>query len=213
LVGQPGRFIIVAVGSTVPAKLVSSIAPDVGSCTATQVAAMNGTNIRCEIWIIRNQSGTVSPTYTVTFAQTTGSCGIAARVLDSSSDMTSGPTITAGSGNTGTSVSPDTNTVTPAVGDVLLCAGAWALNSASTARTHTGNSFLYNTSVGYTGGRVELGWAQSVNTTASKEVFTITSAEWAAIDAKLALAADRAAVAALVPKGLDTAVLDAASAY
>jgi hypothetical protein len=46
---------------------------------------------------------------------------------------------------------------------------------------------------------------------ATKEVWTITSAEWAALAATLAMPADRSAVAALPVKGRLTAVLDAAA--
>jgi len=212
---NPGRLIVFATATPVPAKTVSTVTVSNGTCTATLVGAKSGTAIRVEIWLIRNHTSTdATPTFTITYSQTTGACGICARALDMTTDWAAaGATITASAGGTGTSTAADTALVTPAVGDLLLSAAGWAQNTSSTARTHTGNSFYYTaaSSVGFTGGRVELGWGQSVNTTATKEVFTNPNVEWAAIAATLLPPADRAAIAAKVYKWRLTALQDASA--
>jgi hypothetical protein len=137
-----------------------------------------------------------------------------ARTIDVYADCSSAPSFTASTLGTGLSTSADTNTLTPAVGDILIAACVLASTSAdSTAQTHTGNTYVWNTGAELTNVRVELGWSSALAAASSKEVWTVSSVVWVARQAMWTPAAAPSATAALLVKGLTTAALDAASSF
>jgi hypothetical protein len=204
-------LLLIGVGTTVTAKTVSSITATSG--TFTNVAVLNGATGRVEIWLGRNFTDSLTGV-TVNFNQSAGGYAIVGLAIDVSSNLTSAPTITASAGNNATSTAPDTNTVTPAVDDILVAAASWLNGTASTARTSTGNTFINDTEQAQsTNLTLALSWCKASAASSSSLAWTITSASWQAILGRLQMAADPAASAALVAKGMTTAALDAASSF
>jgi hypothetical protein len=172
------------------------MATTAGSGTFTQVAAISGAAERLEVWTGRNFTG--YPTgVTVTFSQSTGGHSILFRELEVSSDLTSAPTAASNSGQTATSTSMDTGTFTPAVGDACVVAGYSFDDPVYTARTDTGNTFIYpmsaaaSTSVG----RTAMAMCVASSAVSSKEVWTLPSSqEWVAIAVALTMPSNASAV-------------------
>ena len=63
------------------------------------------------------------------------------------------------------------------------------------------------------GSVIETGWGEAVSAVSSKEVWTITSVEWAAIQAKITPAAAPTPTSAILLKGLTTQALDSTTIY
>lgn len=206
-------IILVAVAISITTSTVTSITAGTG--TFTRLTSTTSANRTLEMWIGYN-FGTSAPTSMVT-TRSAGSAHfvLAAQIIDVYADVTAAPSPTASTANTATSNSADSGALTPAVGDMLFAAVVIASTSAdSTARTHTGNTYIYNTGTEISSTRVECGFSQATAASSSKEVWTLgSSVEWAARQVMWTPAAAPAASAALVVKGLDTAAADAASAY
>lgn len=196
--------------------LATGVSQATGGGTWTRIASIVNGGVSTEIWVGYNYSGAVGSSVAalVAFAASTKP-SLEALQISTSSTVTS---ITAGTPATatGTSTAPDPGTVTPAVGDIVIAAATWANVTASSARTDTpggADQFQTLTTTAATASRVEGAARLNVRTTtATKRVWTITSAVWAAANVAFTLPTVSEA-AALVIKGTDTAAADAASSY
>lgn len=207
----PGSLALVAVGCGATAKTVASITVDSGSGTFTLVGAINSVGRRLELWIGRGFTDWSQST-TVNFDQSAGGFAVHGRLVDTSADLTIAPTLAANAGSTATSTTPDTGTLTPAVGDILIAGAVWATVTASSGHTSTGNTFLDEAETTDSSTlRVALAWCQASAAVASKLVWTIGSAEWAAMLGAVTLPADAAAGTGLLYKGRLTAAADQAA--
>lgn len=186
--------------------------------TWTRIANITGTGVGCEIWMgygfNATADGVTARTTLVAFAASTkASYGQVHYEL--SAPVASAPTASAVTA-TGNSVTPDPGTVTPAVGDIVVAMACWANVTAPSATTDTPGakeSLQTGVATAATGTRSEFAYRnRSMSTTATKRTWTITSAQWAAANAKVTLPA-LTEVASLAVKGFDTAAADAASSF
>lgn len=204
-------YVLVAIGLSQLTFSVTGITGGTG--TFVRLTSTTSATRALDLWVGYNFGTSVPSSITIARQLGTSDVVIVAQVIDVYGDLTSAPSPTASTANTATSTSADSGSLTPAVGDMLFAATVKASTSASTARTHTGNTYLNNTSASTGSTSVECGWGQATAATSSKEVWTVSSMEWAARQAMWTPAAAPAATAALVTKGLDTAASDAASSY
>lgn len=211
----PGRqsYVLVVVGLNALGISVTSITGGTG--TFVKLGSGESASQHLELWLGYN-FGTSAPT-TITVTRPAGSTAMAthARVIDLLADASTLPSYSVNSPTTGTGTSIDSGSVTPAVGDLLFAANLQANNSSSSARTHTGNTYLQNSGVTYAGSmRAETGWCEAAAAVASKEVWTIAiSAAWVGLQAAITPPAPPSPTSAILLKGLTTQALDAASAY
>jgi hypothetical protein len=210
----PQSYVLVAVaiaGNTSPVTGITG-----GTGTFVLAAAINtaGSLRRLELWVGYNFGNSAPSSIVVTRATTGVNTAAVVRTIDVSYNTTSAPTFTASTGNAATSTAPDTGSLTPAVGDILFAADLVATGvPTSTARLHTGNSYLQNTGAAFSNVRVETGWCEAAAAVPSSEVWTVTSVEWAAIQVKWTPPAAPAPTSAILLKGMTTQALDAASSY
>jgi hypothetical protein len=207
----PQSYVLVAVGLSATTPTVSGVTGGTG--TFVQAAAINSAGKRLELWVGYNFGASAPTSIVVTRGAGTVNMAVVARTIDVLANAATAPSFTASTGQTATSTSADSGAITPAVGDLLLAGCVLASTTASSARTHTGNNYLQNAGAGLTNVRVETGWAEAVAAASSKEVWTVTSVEWAAIQVKWTPPAPPTPTAALLLKGLTTQAADAASSY
>ncbi|HEY1292926.1 MAG TPA: hypothetical protein VGJ60_07605 [Chloroflexota bacterium] len=193
------------------AGAVTSITFPSGTATTTRLAFTTSGARALEIWIAYNFSGGAPTSYTVNFTGGgTAASGVSCVWVDS--DLSQGaPTATAGTPTSGTSVTADSGTITPAVGDLVIAATTWANNTASTARASTGNTFVNNGESGSsTTIRTAVAYASATAANLSRLQWTITSAAWLGLIVNLShFPASPTPVAAFVYKGRDSNTADA----
>jgi hypothetical protein len=209
----PQSYVLVAVVLSNNSISVTGITGGTGTFVLAATISSAGGR-RLELWVGYNFGSSAPTSIVVSRGAGTFNAAVVARTIDILADTTVAPTFTASTGNTATSTAPDTGLLTPAVGDILFAAHIEGTGvPGSTARIHTGNSYLQNTGAVLTNVRVETGWCEAVAAVASKEVWTVTSVEWAAIQAKWTPPASPTPTSALLLKGLTTQAADAASSY
>jgi len=209
------KLLIIAAASQALATVTNFTFDSGATAVFNKAAEMSGTNAHIEIWTGRAIVGsTPGDRLRIAFSQPIGSVAMVYYQFEVSGDiMNSAITATASSGNSGTSTSVDTNTVTPAVGDLLVSAYATLTTATVSARTYTGNSLSWTKFSSNTpSGNIELDINQASTAASTKEVITLSqSTEWAAVNCKLVLPADATPAAALPLRGLLTAATDLAS--
>jgi hypothetical protein len=212
---RPNDIAIYGIGQDAAAATVTSIVVSTGTGTFVQVAAIDAAARSLAIWLGYNFTG--DPTAVTITCSQAGFSGVMAHLI-TDRDWTTVPTVAASAGNAATSNTADSNTITPAVGDLLVAAVVIPSATAdSTSRTHTGNVYL----LGFPGEsstiatRVEFGLTVATAAVSSKEVWTLGSSQsWAAIQACITPpVATLTPTAALTVKGLESAALDLASSY
>jgi hypothetical protein len=210
----PQSYLLVSVVTNDPAVTITSITGGTG--TFVRATFVNTAATRLELWVGYNfgQSAPTSITITKSLGAPSG-MNYVFRVIDVLADTSVAPTFTVSTSNTATSTAPDSGVLTPAVGDILMAACVINSNAgSSTARTHTGNAYLQNTGANYgVVVRTEMGWCEAVAAVSSKEVWTIPSFLWAAVQVKWTPPASPTPTSALLLKGLTTQAADAASSY
>lgn len=206
----PNSYVLVAVGFSVTTSSVASMS--CGSGTFTQVAALNSAGKRIELWVGYGFGTTATSTLTITRTAGSATWTAVVRTIDVAGSAAALTNLAASSGNTATSTSADSGSLTPAVGDILFTGMANAGTTGSSARTHTGNTYRDNVSTSIGANRIETGWGEATAAVPSSEVWTIPSAEWVAIQAKWSPGTQTPSAAILV-KGMATAAADLASPY
>lgn len=188
--------------------LITSVAGK--GATWTRVASKLGTGVGVELWLGYGPTTTGN----ITASHTSQRITLAALTYSAHGPLSGVPTVTAVSAS-GNSVTVDPGTVTPALTDLVCCAGVWANVTTASARTDTpvAPEGHYNPSGAITASatmRGEYGVRQPNVTTACKRTWTVTSAQWAALNVAVAL--PRVSSNGKLYKGRLTAALDAAEA-
>ena len=202
-------LLLILVGFPATGQAVSAItipAPAGASGTFAQIGATSSGTRMLELWLGYGFVGTPSQ---VRVAWTGGGnimVQLVGIVADSS--CASLPTIATAT-NSGTSTSANSGSITPAIGDVLVATALWPNNSTSSARTSGGNTFVWNQERTHTATCMGMTFCTAAAAAASQYTWTITSAAWIGLIARLTLPAPAAALTAYVYKGRDTAALDA----
>lgn len=208
------QFIIVGFTTVGPAITAINItSPSGATASFLRLALGNGGGRSYELWMVYNCAGfTANPVYQFVWSGA-GTILVQARNWAVDSACNVAPTTTASSSNSGTSVTANSGTITPVAGDLIVAGGVWAVAAASTARTSSGNTFVFATdrsgSVTGVSVAVAIGPTTAV---ASQLSWTITSAAWLGAIVSLTMPAPAAAGAAFVYKGRDTAAADAPAA-
>lgn len=205
---------IMMIGFTTVGPAITAInitAPAGATGSFTRLALGNGGGRSYELWIGYNFAGFTGATPTFQFVWTGGGTAIiTARnwMVDSACNVA--PTISASGSNSGTSVTPNSGTLTPVAGDLIVACAVWASVTASTARTSAGNTFVFNSENSGSVTRVALATAVGPTVAAVSQLsWTIPSVAWLGAIVSLTMPAPAAAVAAFVYKGRDTASADA----
>lgn len=206
-------FLVIYVGGLGTLSTGMSIATVGG--TFTRIASQVGTAVSTEIWIAYGFNASADGTTRAITNTWTASTKPSYWVLRYELNAMPAAPATSFVSATGTGVTADPTTVTPAVGDLVIAAATWGNVTASSARTDTpGGSKAYQTGTpsAATATRIETAMRRPVTTDALKRTWTITSAEWAACNAIITFA-DLTEGVALGIKGEDTAAADATSVY
>lgn len=204
-----------AIGQDVAAATVTGIACDNGSGSFLELVTGSATARSLAIWIGYGFSGDPAAV-TITCSQ--AGFAYVRHHLTTDLDWTGWtPSVDAAAWATGSSQTGLTSGLVSALGDILFTALVMPSTTAdSTARTHTGNTFLFNTGGEFTGTatRVEFGFCPEVKSTASTtESWALgSSVAWAAALARVRPPATLiTASAAKVVKGRATLTLDDAA--
>lgn len=145
--------------------------------TWTRIASRLGTGVGVEVWM--GVDPTATGNVTTTFAVSTKASYTWTVVVQAGTKAGGTAAV-----NSGSSVTVDPGTVTPAVGDVVIVAETHANVTAASGVTDTPvapNGYAQSASTAATGTTGQMAWRQANATTATKRTFTITSAQWAAV--------------------------------
>lgn len=214
VVPHPDSFIVVAASIASSGQTVSSITS--GGGTWTRIYNGPAVGDRVEIWIGYGFPANAT-TVTVNYTGTGGwaNCVLA---LDYETDWAAScastggtlPSAAANAGAQGSGTSADSGSITPAVGDLLLAACAYASQTAPSAINDTGLTLATKTQA-YTGALTG-SWgflpSPAAAATATDRVWTIPSSVWSTVAVKITPGAAAPPTTGFVYKGRDTATAD-----
>lgn len=214
LVSPVTRSSYVLVGVHAP-DLTTTISVASSGGTYVRAARMAGAARAVELWVGYGFGSTRPTSVTVSGSPALGSTGSAAAiVVDTPGDTSVAPAFTVSAGGTGTGASADPGALTPAVGDLLFAGSMHTDSGSASGRTATGNVYPMAATLGTNGNNVDIAFAEAANAVSTTLAWAITTGfSWAAIQVRWTPPAPPAADPGLLTKGLDTAALDAASAY
>lgn len=212
-------YVLVAVDINSATHEVTSITGGTGTFVrGVKLVGTDNATYTLELWVGYN-FGTSLPT-NITINRTAGASirmNATCRTIDIYADTTQAPSFTASAGNiqgvTG-NLTADSNTLTPAAGDILFAGVAAQGTSPSNTRTHTGNSYTYNKSVITGAPWLESCWCEAVSAVSSKEVWNLSATNyWVAVQVMWTPPdVSGSPSAAWVAKGRDSAADDTESA-
>jgi hypothetical protein len=205
----PTSLMLILVGFPATGQAVTAITvtqPAGASATFAKIGQHSGGGRMLELWLGYACVG--SPTNLSIAWTGAGNIMVQIIVIAADADCAILPTV-ATANNAGTSTSDNSGTITPAVGEIVVATAVWANSSNSSARTSAGNTFVWNNE--RTGSATCMGMAfcSAAAAAASQLTWTITSAAWIGLIARLTMPAPAAGVPAFVYKGRDSSTQDA----